>query len=155
MAILGSLQKEIQESFDQVDQQSRINESLIEQQLQRCLRCADRNHRLLLKVLQVKEELVGRMYMNQLTCRSSLQRLKTMMAEINQAKTEVRQQVKELQIRKITLASRPKPFQDELHVESEDLNSLCFGLEVLQRETSTMWKELSAYSLPFKPIRLD
>lgn len=61
IAILGSVQKEIQESFDQVDKHSLINESFIEQQLQRCLKCADRNNQLLLKVLQVKEELVSRM----------------------------------------------------------------------------------------------
>lgn len=88
----------------------------------------------------MKEELVGRMYMSQLACRPNMQRLNAMLTEISQAKTQIREQVKELQIRKITLASRPKPFQDEVQVESQDLNSLCFGLEVLQRETSAMWK---------------
>jgi hypothetical protein len=80
------------------------------------------------------------MYMNQQACRPNEQKLTALLGEIRRAKQEVIEQVRELQIRKISLASRPRPFQNELHIDSQDLSSLCFGLEVLQRETSAMWK---------------
>lgn len=80
------------------------------------------------------------MYMSQQTYRPNEQKLQALLGEIRMAKQEVTQQIREVQIRKISLASRPKPFQNELHMDNQDLSSLCYGLEVLQRETSTMWK---------------
>jgi hypothetical protein len=132
-----------------------VSEEVVDVQLARCVKCSEQNHRLLLRVLQVKEELVGRMFMSQVPSKHNQTRLDGMLAEIRRAKLQIKEQVRELQIRKVSLTSRPKPFQNEMHLDDKDLGALCSGLELLQRETFDLWKELTAYSLPDRPIRIE
>lgn len=61
MSVIGAMQREIKASFDKLDQKTLIYENVIDQQLERCVKCADKNHQLLLRVLQIKEELICRM----------------------------------------------------------------------------------------------
>ena len=70
------------------------------------------------------------------------------------AKLDIKDKIKELQIRKLHFTSRPRPFQNEQNLDDKHLNALCGGLQLLQRETSELWSEVSAYSLPDKSINL-
>jgi hypothetical protein len=151
MGILAALQKEVEDSFEAIDAQPNLStEDEMGQQLQRCLKCAERNHWLLLRVLGIKEELVGRMYMSRLACKSNELKLSGMMADIRRAKLSIRDKLKELEIRRLAIRSRLRPFEDHLHLEEEDLHILRNGLEVLQKESFDLWSELSAYSVPSK-----
>lgn len=62
-----------------------------------------------------------------------------MLAQIRTAKLDIKDKIKEIQIRKVSLTSRPRPFQNEQNLDDKDLNALCGGLQLLQRETSELW----------------
>jgi hypothetical protein len=66
-------------------------------------------------------------------------KLGIMLAQIRTAKLDIKDKINELQIRKESLTSRPRPFQNEQNMDDKDLNALCGGLQLLQRETAELW----------------